>query len=126
MRQVAMEFYPDAKRIVVVLDNLNTHAIASFYETFPAKVAFELGQRFEFHFTPKHGSWLNIAETELSALNIQCVGNRRLDNLDYLNEELTAWYTQRNAKEVKVNWQFETQDARIKLKQLYPIPVFGK
>ena len=114
------EQYPDAGKVVLVMDNLNTHNISSLYETFPPEVAFRLAQRLEIHFTPKHGSWLNIAECELSALAAQCLGDRRIPDIETLNEELIAWHTQRNHTQKGVDWQFTTEDARIKLKRLYP------
>jgi len=115
------EQYPKAEKIVLVMDNLNTHATSSLYEAFPPKVAFRLAQRLEIHYTPKHGSWLNIAEVELSAMSTQCLGNRRIPNLKTLNTELAAWHTKRNKNQKGVDWQFTTKDARIKLKRLYPI-----
>ena len=115
------EQYPDAKKVVLVMDNLNTHGIASLYETFEPQEAFALAQRLEIHHTPKHGSWLDIAEIELSALGRQCLGSRRIDNLQNLNDELQAWYVDRNQKQCGVDWQFTTEDARIKLKRLYPV-----
>jgi hypothetical protein len=111
--------YPDAETVVLVMDNLNTHGIGSLYEAFEPAKAFTLAQRLEIHHTPKHGSWLNIAEIELSALTRQCLG-RRIDNLDVLNSELTAWQRQTNADKRQVDWQFTTADARIKLRHLYP------
>lgn len=113
--------YPDVKKVVLVMDNLNTHNISSFYEAFEPQEAFALSQRLEVHYTPKHGSWLDIAEIELSALGRQCLGTRRIDNLQDLNTELQAWYIDRNKKQRSVDWQFTTDDARIKLKRLYPI-----
>lgn len=113
--------YPDAKKVLLVMDNLNTHSISSLYEKFPPEKALKLAQRLEIHHTPKHGSWLNIAEIELSALGRQCLGDRRLDDLDLLNRELKAWEVQRNTNQKGVNWQFLTQDAGIKLKRLYPV-----
>jgi hypothetical protein len=111
--------YPDAEKVVLVMDNLNTHSIGSLYETFEPTKAFTLAQRLEIHHTPKHGSWLNIAEIELSALTRQCL-DRRIADLDTLNTELTAWQNTVNANQRQVNWQFTTKDARIKLKHLYP------
>lgn len=114
--------YPQAdgvEKIVLVMDNLNTHGIGSLYEAFPAEEAFALAQRLEIHHTPKHGSWLNIAEIELSALTRQCL-DRRIDDLDVLNTELTAWQSATNADQRQVDWQFTTEDARIKLRHLYP------
>ena len=112
--------YPDAEKVVLVQDNLNTHTISSLYEAFPPEEAFRLAQRLELHFTPKHGSWLNIAECELSALAAQCLGDRRIPDIDTLNAELTAWRVRRNEAQKGVDWQFTTADARIKLKRLYP------
>jgi len=114
------EQYPLAKKIVLIMDNLNTHTISALYETFKAEEAFRLAQKLEIHCTPKHGSWLNIAEIELSSLGNQCLGLRRIPSVDALNAELSAWYIQRNAKQKGVNWHFTTADARIKLKSLYP------
>jgi hypothetical protein len=114
------EQYPEAKKIVLVMDNLNTHVISSLYETFSPEEAFRLAQRLEIHYTPKHGSWLNIAEIELSAMTAQCLGGRRISDITALNEELAAWHTRRNQTQKGVDWQFTTADARIKLKRLYP------
>jgi hypothetical protein len=119
MRKVSDELYPEAEKIVVVLDNLNTHSPASFYFAFEPCEARRLVERFEFHFTPKHGSWLNMAEIELSALVRQCL-DRRIPDKEMLIEEVNAWQGQRNSEVVKVHWQFTTADARIKLKSLYP------
>jgi hypothetical protein len=118
MRDVAAH-YPDAERIVVVLDNLNTHGPASFYEAFPPTEAHALARRFAFHHTPPHGSWLNIAEIELSVLDRQCL-DRRLPERAALAAEVAAWTTTRNAASVTIDWHFTTADARIKLKRLYP------
>ena len=115
------EQYPDVDSIVLVMDNLNTHTIASLYKTFPPEEAFRIAQKLDIHYTPKHGSWLDIAEIELSALSIQCLQDRRIPSLDSLNRELFAWYSQRNTMQKGVDWQFTTSDARIKLKHLYPI-----
>ena len=112
--------YPDAEKIVLVMDNLNTHVISSFYETFLPEEAFRLAQRLEIHYTPKHGSWLDIAEIELSALSVQCLGDRRIPSISVLNKELSAWETRRNVNQKGVDWQFTTADARTKLKSLYP------
>jgi hypothetical protein len=111
--------YPDAEKVVLVMDNLNTHTIGSLYEAFPPEQAFALGQRMEIHYTPKHGSWLNIAEIELSALTGQCL-DRRIDDLDVLNTELAAWQAATNADQRQVNWHFTNADARVKLRHLYP------
>lgn len=119
MKQVADVLYPHAEKIIVVLDNLNTHTPSAFYETFEPNEARRLVQRFEFHFTPKHGSWLNMAEIELSALVRQCL-DRRLPDIPTLTKEVQAWQQQRNDEVVKVLWQFQTKDARTKLKHLYP------
>ncbi len=119
MRELADVWYPEAETIVVVLDNLNTHNAASFYEAFPPEEAHRLAHRFEFHHTPKHGSWLNMAEIELSVLGRQCL-NRRIPDKSMLTSEVAAWEQERNRKVVKVDWQFRTADARIKLKHLYP------
>ena len=119
MKYLADELYPLATKIIIVLDNLNTHSPASFYETFQPEEARRLTERFEFHFTPKHGSWLNMAEIELSVLVRQCL-DRRLPDLATLDHEVQAWQQQRNDEVVTVHWQFHTADARIKLKHLYP------
>lgn len=118
------EQYPHAGKIVLVMDNLNTHNISSLYKVFPPEEAFRLSQRLEIHYTPKHGSWLNIAEIELSALTIQCLAERRIPSIDALNEELPAWHTRRNLSQKGVDWHFTTSDARVKLKHLYPIVSF--
>ena len=112
--------YPDAEKVVLVGDNLNTHTISSLYEAFQPQEAFRLAQRLELHYTPKHGSWLNIAEVELSALATQCLGHRRIPDIDSLNAELLSWHTDRNDSQKGVDWQFTADDARIKLKRLYP------
>lgn len=111
--------YPDAAKVVLVMDNLNTHSIASLYQAFPPEKAYALAGRLEIHHTPKHGSWLNIAEIELSALTRQCL-DRRITDLDTLNTELAAWQHATNTDHRQVNWQFTTTDARIKLRHLYP------
>ena len=111
--------YPDAERVVLVMDNLNTHGIGSLYEAFDPAEAFALAQRLEIHHTPKHGSWLNVAEIELSALTRQCL-DRRIDDLTVLNTELAAWQTATNTAQRQVDWQFTTADARTKLRHLYP------
>lgn len=113
------EDYPTAHKVVLVCDNLNTHKIASLYEAFEPKVARRLAQRLEIHYTPKHGSWLNIAEIELSVLTKQCL-DRRVPNIELLKTETKAWACERNLKQKAVDWQFTTPDARIKLKSLYP------
>jgi len=120
MKELADYLYPQAKKIVVVMDNLNTHCPASFYETFEPQEAQRLIERFEFHYTPKHGSWLNMAEIELGVLIRQCL-SRRIPDKSTLEKEVRAWQNDRNAKVVKVDWRFTTADARIKLKHLYPV-----
>jgi hypothetical protein len=111
--------YPDAERIVLVQDNLNTHTPGSLYEAFPPTEARRLADKLELHYTPKHGSWLNIAEIELSVLSRQCL-DRRIPHKATLQTEVSAWATRRNAAGSSVDWQFTTADARIKLKRLYP------
>lgn len=111
--------YKDANKITLVMDNLNTHKAGSFYEVFDPEKAKELWDRFEFVFTPKHGSWLNMAEIELNVLNGQCL-NRRIDNVEEVKQEVEAWQEHRNNKDAKINWRFTTQNSRIKLKKLYP------
>ena len=110
---------PDAETIVVVMDNLNTHCLSSLYATFEAKEARRLCERFEIHYTPKHGSWLNMAELEISVMSRQCLG-RRIASLDTMAGEVQAWAAQRNREKSTVHWQFTTDDARIKLRHLYP------
>lgn len=112
--------YPHAEKVILVMDNLNTHSGTSLYETFEPAEARRILDKLEIHYTPKHGSWLNIAELELSHLSRQCL-DRRIENQDKLISEVAAWERQRNQKEVRVNWQFTTEKARIKLKKLYPI-----
>jgi transposase len=124
MREISERYYPEVDKILLVADNLNTHNKAAFYEAFEPKVAYALAQKFEIHYTPKHGSWLNIAESELSSLSIQCLGNQRIKSIEELNEILTAWEADRNMRQKGVNWQFTAEDARIKLKRLYPTPLF--
>ena len=114
-----VESYPDAKQIVLVMDNLNTHKLASLYEVFPPEEARRLIERIELHHTPKHGSWLNMAETELSVVTKQCL-NRRIPDKSTLSVEVAAWEQSRNAARCRIDWQFTTADARIKLKRLYP------
>jgi len=120
MRELSDVQYPDAEIIDIVMDNLNTHSPASFYEAFDPEEARRLTNRFEFHHTPKHGSWLNIAEIELSVLSRQCL-DRRMPNQSFLESEVKAWEDERNDQIVKVQWRFTTADARIKLKHLYPL-----
>lgn len=111
--------YPDAAKVVLVMDNLNTHTTGSLYEAFDPAKAHALAQRLEIHHTPKHGSWLNIAEIELSALTRQCL-DRRIDDIDVLNGELAAWENAVNTAQRQVNWHFTTSDARTRLRHLYP------
>ena len=111
--------FPRAKKIVLVQDNLNTHAKASLYEAFPPAEARRLAGRFEWHYTPKHGSWLNLAESELGVLSSQCL-NRRMSNKSFLTSEVAAWEVDRNKNHTKANWRFTTEAARVKLKHLYP------
>jgi len=119
LRKLSDEMYPDAERIVLVQDNLNTHSPASLYEAFEPSEAKRLTERFEFHYTPKHGSWLDMAEIELGILGRQCL-SQRIDNIDCLRNETKAWEKDRNNTGAKVNWQFTTADARVKLRRLYP------
>jgi len=111
--------YPAAERIVLVMDQLNTHSPASLYEAFPAAEAKRLADKLEIHYTPKHGSWLNMAEIELSVLARQCL-NRRLGNRATIEREVAAWTAARNTAATTIDWRFTTRDARIKLKRLYP------
>ena len=113
------ERYPQATKVRLVMDNLNTHSAASLYEAFEPEEARRLARRLEIHYTPKHGSWLNIAEIELSALNSQCL-DRRIPELDFMHHEVTAWEAARNNRGAPVNWRFTAEDARIKLARLYP------
>jgi DDE superfamily endonuclease len=112
--------YPKAKKVVLVSDNLNTHTGGALYQAFPPAVAKGLCDRLEFHNTPKHGSWLNMAETELSVLTTQCL-DRRMDCAEFVKTETAAWEAHRNDTEAKVRWRFTTEDARIKLERLYPV-----
>lgn len=112
--------YAQAEKIILISDNLNTHTKGAFYEVFPPEEARELVKRIEFRYTPKHGSWLNIAENELSALTRQCLEERRIPDLDTLRQEIEAWSTHKNDKQKGVDWQFTTDDARLKLRSLYP------
>ena len=113
--------YQEAEKITLVMDNLNTHTPGALYETFCPGKAKELWDRFEFVYTPKHGSWLNMAEIELNVLIGQCL-DRRIDNVEEIKREVSAWQKHRNNKEAKVNWQFTADDARIKLSRLYTTP----
>jgi len=120
MHEVLEQYYPEAKKVVVVMDNLNTHTPASFYEVFEPQRAKALAERLEIHYTPKHASWLNIAEIELSVLARQGLAHN-IATIEELARQATAWQTQRNRQVGTVNWQFRTADARIKLKRLYPV-----
>jgi len=119
IRYLLLSVYPEAAVVVLVMDNLNTHGIASLYEAFEPAIARALAARLEIHYTPKHGSWLNIAEIELGILNRQCL-DRRLGSVEVLKKEVRAWQRSRNNTCGTVDWQFTTKDARIKLKRLYP------
>ena len=119
MRELVDVHFPDAERITVVEDNLNTHSPASLYATFEPEEAKRIWDKLEFHHTPKHGSWLNMAEIELSILSRQCL-DRRIADQETLRAEVAAWELERNSSSVTVNWRFTTADARIKLKHLYP------
>jgi len=119
IRRLLDEDYPHAKRIKLVCDNLNTHSIASLYEAFPAEEAHRLARRLEIHFTPRSGSWLNIAEIELGILTRQCL-DRRIGSKDELIREVAAWENDRNTDHSVVQWRFTTPDARIRLRNLYP------
>jgi hypothetical protein len=120
VRWLAEDVHPEAEKLVLVMDNLNTHKLASLYEAFPAEQARRIAERLEIHYTPKHGSWLNVAEIELSVLSRQCL-NRRIESIDELRKEVAAWEEARNEKQVEVRWRFTTADARIKLRRLYPV-----
>jgi hypothetical protein len=120
MKDVVDIYFPTAPKITMVMDNLNTHKSASLYEAFPPHEARRILERLEFHYTPKHGSWLNMAEIELSVLQRQCL-DRRISSHALLKSEIAAWENQRNANTVKVDWRFTTPEARIKLKHLYPL-----
>lgn len=119
VRQLVDEDYPDKKRIVLVMDNLNTHHPAALYDAFKPAEARRIAERLEIHYTPKHGSWLNMAEIELGVLARQCL-DRRIPDQETLHGETQAWHSQRNQEAIKVDWRFTTQDARIKLRSLYP------
>jgi DDE superfamily endonuclease len=119
LRWLAEDVYPEAQKVVLVMDNLNTHKLASLYELFSPEQARRLVERFEVHHTPKHGSWLNVAEIELSVLARQCL-DRRIESKDELLKQLEPWEVERNDRQVGVKWRFTTADARIKLRRLYP------
>lgn len=119
IKELADVHYQKVDKITLVMDNLNTHHPASFYETFPPHEAKRLWDKFEFVYTPKHGSWLNIAEIELNVIHSQCL-SRRIDNIEKVSKQVKAWQDYRNNRKETVKWQFKTDDARIKLKKLYP------
>ena len=120
VRDLVEVHYPDVLVIRLVMDNLNTHSIASLYEAFHPEEARRLAEKLEIHYTPKHGSWLNVAEIELKALTLQCM-NRRIPTLEILRREVAAWERERNRRVVGVDWQFTNSKARVKLKRLYPV-----
>lgn len=119
IKSMVDERYPEAIKVRLVLDNLNTHTTASLYQAFEPHQARRLAERIEFHYTPKHGSWLNVAEIELSVLQQQCL-DRRIPDKHHMQSEIAAWEEDRNHRSSKINWQFRTSDARIKLRRLYP------
>lgn len=119
IKEIADIYYPNAEKIKLVMDNYGTHKAAALYEAFPPEEAKRIWDRFEFIYTPKHGSWLNMAEIELHVLMGQCL-NRRIDNIKTMKKEANAWQENRNNKEAQINWQFTNDKARIKLKKLYP------
>jgi transposase len=119
IKELVDERYPEAERIVLVMDNLNTHTPASLYEAFDPEEAKRIARKLEIHYTPKHGSWLNMAEIELSVLSRQCL-ERRVPDFDTLHSEALAWQKRRDDKGVRTDWRFSAEDARIKLKRLYP------
>jgi DDE superfamily endonuclease len=119
LRDVSDRWFPNAAKIALVQDNLSTHKAASLYEAFPPAEARRLVERFEWHYTPKHGSWLNMAETELSVLSSQCLDRRTPDKYTLI-DEVAAWEAARNKHHAKADWQFTTADERVKLKRLYP------
>ncbi len=120
MEELLRTRYADAEKVILVCDNLNTHTRGAFYETFEAKKARELVRRLEFHYTPKHGSWLNIAENELSSMTRQSLSGRRVENIEVLRAETSAWADSSNEKQRGIDWQFTVENARIKLMSLYP------
>ena len=119
IKKLLCEDYPDAEKVILISDNLNTHTIASLYKAFPPKEARELASRLEMRHTPKHGSWLNIAECELSVLTRQCLG-QRIPTIEELQKIAMEWYEDRNNRQISIDWRFTNEDARIKLKSLYP------
>jgi hypothetical protein len=121
LRWLAEDVHPDAARLVLVTDNLNTHDPGCLYEAFEPDRARRIAERLEWHYTPKHGSWLNVAECELAALSAQCL-DRRIGSVVRLKQVVEAWVNERNEREVGVDWRFTTADARVKLRRLYPAP----
>jgi len=120
VKRIADEWYPAAQKITLVMDNFKTHSASAFYETFDPAEAKRLWDRFEFVYTPKHGSWLNMAEIELHVLNGQCL-SRHMPTIEKIKQEVEAWQQNRNNQNSRINWQFTNKDARIKLKKLYPV-----
>lgn len=119
IKELVDEHYPEKKKIVLVMDNLNTHKVSSLYAAFKPEEARRIAERLEIHYTPKHGSWLDMAEIEIGVMARQCL-NRRIPDQNTLKREIKAWQDERNKKGIRVNWRFTTQDARVKLKSLYP------
>lgn len=120
IKYLSDEMFPDAEKIILVMDNLNTHKASSLYKAFPPTEARRIIKRLEIHYTPKHGSWLNMAEIELNVMTRQCL-SRRIDTIDRLKRELCAWERERNQDTAKIQWHFQTGDAREKLISLYPV-----
>ena len=118
MRQLVDEDYPDAKKLIVVLDNLNTHRITTLWQVFDPKEALRIAKRLDFRFTPKHASWLNMAEIEIASLQKQCL-SRRIPNMETMKQEVAAWVQQRNDERIVISWTFTVQKARLKMKKLY-------
>lgn len=119
IKELVDEHYPEKKKIVLVMDNLNTHKVSSLYAAFKPEEARRIAERLEIHYTPKHGSWLDMAEIEIGVMARQCL-DRRIPDQDSLKREIKAWQDTRNQEGAGVNWRFTTQDARVKLKSLYP------
>jgi hypothetical protein len=124
LRWVVEDLHPDARTVVLVTDNLNVHDPGSLYEAFDPARARRIAERLEWHYTPRHGSWRNVAECELAALSAQCL-DRRIGSIGRLRQVVAAWEEERNERRVGVDWRFKTADARIKLKRLYPAPQMG-
>lgn len=119
IKELLTHYYPEEEKIVLVMDNLNTHTLSSLYETFPPEEAYSYASRLEIHYTPKHGSWLNMAEIEINVMTSQCLG-RRISSIQILQKELSIWESKRNLDQKGIDWQFTTEKARVKLKHLYP------